>query len=101
MVSQLIRWFREIGLSDLVLVRGKNASLGELYHKLTLAGIRVPNGFAVTAGVIVIFCAKTVSVTGSMRHCPRSERPRRSGRMACLQTPSATTRSSTLPAGAT
>jgi len=30
-------------------VGGKNASLGEMYQKLTPKGIRVPNGFAVTA----------------------------------------------------
>jgi len=44
-----IRWFREIRLDDVPLVGGKNASLGELYGELTDAGIRVPNGFAITA----------------------------------------------------
>jgi|SRR5579883_2694116 len=47
--ARFIRWFREIGLADVALVGGKNASLGELYRELTLKGIRVPNGFAVTA----------------------------------------------------
>ena len=28
---------------------GKTASLGELYSALTSAGVRVPNGFAITA----------------------------------------------------
>jgi hypothetical protein len=28
---------------------GKNASLGELYRHLGAAGVRVPNGFAITA----------------------------------------------------
>ncbi len=46
---RFIRWFREIGLADVGSVGGKNASLGELYRELTPAGIRVPNGFAVTA----------------------------------------------------
>lgn len=46
---RFIRWFREIGLSDVGSVGGKNASLGELYRVLTPKGIRVPNGFAVTA----------------------------------------------------
>jgi pyruvate,water dikinase len=44
-----VRWFHEIGLKDVSLVGGKNASLGELYRELTATGVRVPNGFAVTA----------------------------------------------------
>jgi pyruvate,water dikinase len=44
-----IRWFREIGIGDVPLVGGKNASLGELLRELTPQQIRVPNGFAVTA----------------------------------------------------
>lgn len=46
---QYIRWFQEIGNTDLTSVGGKNAALGELYRELTREGIRVPNGFAVTA----------------------------------------------------
>ena len=41
--------FAEIGLDDLPLVGGKNASLGELISQLTEAGVRVPGGFATTA----------------------------------------------------
>ncbi len=44
-----IRWFKEIGIDDVPLVGGKNASLGEMYQNLTAEGVRVPNGFAVTA----------------------------------------------------
>jgi pyruvate,water dikinase len=44
-----IRWFRDIGAGDVPLVGGKNASLGELYRELRSAGVRVPDGFAVTA----------------------------------------------------
>jgi pyruvate,water dikinase len=44
-----IRFFEEIGLGDLLLVGGKNASLGEIYRELRPQGIRIPNGFAVTA----------------------------------------------------
>jgi pyruvate, water dikinase len=47
--SPYIRWFDDIGLGDVPLVGGKNASLGELYRQLSGAGVRVPNGFAVTA----------------------------------------------------
>jgi pyruvate,water dikinase len=46
---RFIRWFRAIGVGDINEVGGKNASLGELYCELTPQGIRVPNGFAVTA----------------------------------------------------
>ncbi len=44
-----IRWFRDLGMRDVPLVGGKTASLGELYAQLTPKGLRVPNGFAVTA----------------------------------------------------
>ncbi len=44
-----IRFFREISLSDIPLVGGKNASLGEMYRELTPKGVLVPNGFAITA----------------------------------------------------
>jgi pyruvate,water dikinase len=44
-----IRWFNEIGIDDVPLVGGKNASLGEMYQNLTAEDVRVPNGFAVTA----------------------------------------------------
>jgi pyruvate,water dikinase len=49
MTRGYIRWFRELTLDDLPLVGGKNASLGELYRELSAAGVRVPDGFAVTA----------------------------------------------------
>jgi len=44
-----IRWFRDIRLADIALVGGKTASLGELYGELGAAGVRVPDGFAITA----------------------------------------------------
>ncbi len=44
-----ILWLDEIGYGDVPLVGGKNASLGEMYSKLTPKGINVPYGFAVTA----------------------------------------------------
>lgn len=47
--SRFIRWFRELSIADVPFVGGKNASLGEMYRELTPRGIRVPNGFAVTA----------------------------------------------------
>ena len=44
-----IRFFSEIGIGDVGLVGGKNASLGEMYRALISKGVRVPNGFAITA----------------------------------------------------
>lgn len=41
--------FAELSLSDVALVGGKNASLGELYRKLRPLGINAADGFAVTA----------------------------------------------------
>jgi pyruvate, water dikinase len=47
--SRYIRWFAQLGVEDVALVGGKNASLGEMYRELTPHGVRVPNGFAITA----------------------------------------------------
>lgn len=44
-----IRKLREIGLSQLSSVGGKNASLGEMLSALGAEGIKVPGGFAITA----------------------------------------------------
>ena len=50
-----IRWFKDIGLGDVTAVGGKNASLGELYRELAAAGVRVPNGFAITSDAFRYF----------------------------------------------
>lgn len=47
--AQYIRWFKDITISDIPVVGGKNASLGEMYQQLAAEGVRVPNGFAITA----------------------------------------------------
>ncbi len=47
--EKLVLWLDEIGMNDVPLVGGKNASLGEMYHKLAEKGIKVPNAFAVTS----------------------------------------------------
>jgi len=46
-----VRWFREIRSTDLASVGGKNASLGEMVSALGGQGVRVPDGFALTADV--------------------------------------------------
>ena len=47
--TRYIRWFEEIKIEDIPLVGGKNASLGEMYRELAGQGVKIPNGFAVTA----------------------------------------------------
>jgi pyruvate, water dikinase len=47
--AEYIRWFEDLGIADVPEVGGKNASLGEMFRELTPQGIRVPNGFAITA----------------------------------------------------
>lgn len=51
----LILWFDQISKEDIPYVGGKNASLGEMYTKLTEKGIKVPYGFAVTAEAYKFF----------------------------------------------
>jgi len=52
-------WFNELGIKDVGLVGGKNASLGEMYRTLTGKGVRVPNGFAITAAAYQYFVVST------------------------------------------
>ncbi|WP_454616353.1 phosphoenolpyruvate synthase [Bradyrhizobium cenepequi] len=47
--SGYVRWFKDIRLNDVPMVGGKTASLGELYSVLSSQGVKVPNGFALTA----------------------------------------------------
>ncbi|HEY4524174.1 MAG TPA: phosphoenolpyruvate synthase [Candidatus Paceibacterota bacterium] len=47
--SALILWFDQVSNDDVALVGGKNASLGEMYRLLQPQGVRIPNGFIVTA----------------------------------------------------
>jgi pyruvate,water dikinase len=54
-----IMWFRDIGLNDLPLVGGKNASLGEMIGNLADLDIKVPDGFAVTAEAYRFFLRET------------------------------------------
>ena len=45
----LVKAFGDITIDDVASVGGKNASLGEMYRELTPHGVKVPDGFAVTA----------------------------------------------------
>jgi pyruvate, water dikinase len=41
-------WFEEVGATDVSMVGGKNANLGEMIRELKSEGINVPDGFATT-----------------------------------------------------
>lgn len=47
--TAFILWFEQVGIEDIPLVGGKNASLGEMIQQLTSKGVNVPTGFATTA----------------------------------------------------
>ncbi|NEQ14076.1 MAG: phosphoenolpyruvate synthase [Moorea sp. SIO3E2] len=53
-----VLWFEEVGIADIPLVGGKNASLGEMIRQLTPVGVRVPSGFATTAYAYRYFIEK-------------------------------------------
>ncbi len=55
--NKYIKPFHELGLSDVALVGGKNASLGEMIKNLAHAGVSVPDGYATTAQAFWDFLA--------------------------------------------
>ena len=56
--KKFILWFNEVSINDVNIVGGKNASLGEMYRNLTRKGVKIPNGFAVTAHAYNYFLEK-------------------------------------------
>ncbi len=57
--KKLVLWYKDITIKDVPLVGGKNASLGEMIKYLEPQGVRVPNGFVVTAEAYRHFMKKT------------------------------------------
>ncbi len=47
--KEFVLWFDRIGIDDIPIVGGKNASLGEMIQELSEKGVKIPDGFAVTA----------------------------------------------------
>ncbi len=47
--TRLVIWYKDLTIDDVPLVGGKNAALGEMVRELIPLGVRVPNGFAITA----------------------------------------------------
>ncbi len=62
----LVLWFEEVGIADIPLVGGKNASLGEMIQQLTPKGVNVPTGFATTAYAYRYFVEKA-GLQGKLR----------------------------------
>ncbi|GGO18775.1 phosphoenolpyruvate synthase [Deinococcus humi] len=52
---QMTRAFPTLRMTDVEVVGGKNASIGEMIHGLAGAGVRVPGGFATTADAFRLF----------------------------------------------
>ena len=57
-MTDYVRWLSELGMDDVPVVGGKNASLGEMIQNLTDVGVQVPGGFATTADAYREFLAK-------------------------------------------
>jgi pyruvate,water dikinase len=48
-MQEHVLWYQQLGMGDVGVVGGKNASLGEMISNLANAGVQVPGGFATTA----------------------------------------------------
>jgi len=53
--QKYILWFKDISVKDVLLVGGKNASLGEMYSQLSKKGVNIPDGFALTSAAYWYF----------------------------------------------
>ena len=49
LATALVAPFEHLRMTDVEVVGGKNASLGEMISQLSASGVRVPGGFATTA----------------------------------------------------
>jgi pyruvate, water dikinase len=49
-IKSYVIWYQNITKKDTGIVGGKNSSLGEMFQRLGSKGVRVPDGFATTAG---------------------------------------------------
>ncbi len=48
-MNNFVIWFEKLGMNDVEIVGGKNASLGEMISNLADSGVMVPGGYATTA----------------------------------------------------
>jgi pyruvate,water dikinase len=54
-MQEHVLWYQQLGMGDVGVVGGKNASLGEMISNLANAGVQVPGGFATTANAFNLF----------------------------------------------
>jgi pyruvate,water dikinase len=54
-MQEHVLWYQQLGMGDVGVVGGKNASLGEMISNLANAGVQVPGGFATTAHAFNLF----------------------------------------------
>ena len=54
-MSDHVLWFNQLGINDVNLVGGKNASLGEMISALYSRGVNVPDGFATSSLAFTAF----------------------------------------------
>ncbi|WP_088890273.1 phosphoenolpyruvate synthase [Leptolyngbya ohadii] len=83
-----VLWFEQVGIHDVPIVGGKNASLGEMIQQLTPKGVNVPTGFATTsyafryfmrqagleAKLRQLFATLDVNDVAQLRECGRQAR---------------------------
>jgi hypothetical protein len=71
--NAFVLWFEEVGIADIPLVGGKNASLGEMIQQLTPKGVNVPTGFATMAHAFRYFVERSrknaTATVGRMLQC--------------------------------
>ncbi len=73
----------QVSMDDLLLVGGKNASLGEMIQNLTKEGIKVPGGFAITSSAYWEFLQHNdleKTIQKLIRSSPRRNLAKRSAR---------------------
>ncbi|MFT6734178.1 MAG: pyruvate,water dikinase [Polaribacter sp.] len=58
-VHKNVLWYDGLGMDDVEVVGGKNASLGEMISNLSNMGVSVPNGFATTADAFRSFMSQS------------------------------------------
>ncbi|MFA5172893.1 MAG: phosphoenolpyruvate synthase [Candidatus Paceibacterota bacterium] len=58
-MKELTKKFKEVGINDVPEVGGKNASLGEMIKHLKPKGVKLPDGFIVTATAFRYFLKET------------------------------------------
>ncbi|MEI6378881.1 MAG: phosphoenolpyruvate synthase [Candidatus Falkowbacteria bacterium] len=58
-MAKFVKFFKDISIKDVPKFGGKNASLGEMYQKLTAQGVNIPNGYATSAEAYRYFFEKS------------------------------------------